>query len=133
MNLKAKIFLFLVLFSGFSFFLSRLSAGDRYFHRLQNWYSLAKKGDWDSAKKLEASIDSADIIVYKLVNDPSILKKYINNLVVKPNKSVEDWLEISRIQNILGKKTDAIQSLSQAQKLDPVRDDIGQIFYSLSR
>ena len=61
------------------------------------------------------------------------LKKYINELTVKPNKSVEDWLELARIQSILGKFDDAYTSISTAKNLDPVRDDIGQLYYQTKK
>ena len=113
--------------------MSSLSAGDRYYGRLSLWYFLAKNGDWTNAVGLESQLDYADISAYKTTHDPVELKKYVNNLMVKPNKSVEDWLELSRIQSILGKTDSAGKSLLQAKTLDPVRDDISQIYYQLFR
>jgi hypothetical protein len=113
--------------------MSSLSAGDRYYGRLSLWYLLAKNGDWTNAVGLESQLDYADISAYKTTHDPAELKKYVNNLMVKPNKSVEDWLELSRIQSILGKTDSAGKSLLRAKTLDPVRDDISQIYYQLFR
>jgi hypothetical protein len=110
-----------------------LSVGDRYYRRLSQWYLFAQKGDWVNAAKLESKLDYTDISAYKTTHDPSELKKYVNNLMVKPNKSVEDWLELSRIQSLLGKTDAAGKSLSQAKALDPIRDDISQMYYQLFR
>jgi hypothetical protein len=109
------------------------SKGSRYFSRLSLWYTLAAKNEWDRADKLEVNLDPADTITYKATHRPAELKKYINNLTLKPNKSVEDWLELARIQSILGKGDDAYTSISTAKSLDPIRDDIGQIYYQTSK
>jgi hypothetical protein len=109
------------------------SRGDQYFGRLTLWYLYAKQGDWANAAKLEKSLDPYDIINYKESHQPSELKKYVNNLVIKPNKTAEDWIELSRVQSILGKADDAKDSLTKAKNIDPIRDDIIQIFYKLYR
>lgn len=106
-----------------------LSAGDRYFARLQLWYLLAKSGDWPAAAGLEAKLDPIDISKFREDNYPPELKKRLNVLVVKPNKTAEDWLELARIQIKLSFLSDALNSLSHAKLLDPVRDDIN-LFYS---
>jgi hypothetical protein len=106
-----------------------LSAGDRYYARLQLWYLLAKSGDWLNASKLEAKLDPVDTIRFKQDNYPPELKKRLNILVVKPNKTTEDWLELARIQTKLTYLSDALNSLSHAKLLDPIRDDI-TLFYS---
>jgi len=106
-----------------------LSAGDRYFARLQLWYLLAKSGDWSAASRLEAKLDPIDISQFKQNYYPPELKKRLNVLVVKPNKTAEDWLELARIQIKLSYLSDALNSLSHAKLLDPVRDDIN-LFYS---
>jgi|GEM_PF-3559458 len=109
------------------------SSGDQYFSRLQSWYSLAAANDWVKADELEKQLDPADTLVYKSTHRPEELKKYINTLTLKKDKSVEDWLEIARVQSILGKVDDAYQSISTARKLDPIRDDISQIFYQTAK
>lgn len=111
----------------------KLNHGDRYYHQLSLWYSYAQKGDWVKASALESKLDYTDISAYKTTHDPVELKKYLNNLMVKPHKTVEDWMELSRIQAILGKTDAAGKSLLQAKNLDPVRDDISQIYYQLFR
>ena len=105
------------------------SKGDAYFSKLQNWYQLAKSNNWSTADQLEKQLDPADVVAYKLTHYPPELKKFVNNLAVKPNKSVEDWLELARIDSILGKDQDSLTAITQAKTLDPIRDDITQIYY----
>lgn len=109
------------------------SKGDIYFNKLQTWYSLAAANEWTKADELDKQLDPADTVVYKSTHRPEELKKYINTLTLKKDKTVEDWLELARVQSVLGKVDDAYQSITTAKKLDPIRDDIGQIFYQTSR
>lgn len=113
--------------------MSSLSAGDRYYGRLSLWYYFAQKGDWINAHLLESQLDPVDIASYKNSHDPTELKKYLNNLEVKPNKTVEDWLELAQIQNLLGKKAEAVNSVGKAFALDPIRDDVSRIYYQIGR
>lgn len=106
-----------------------LSAGTRYFARLQLWYTYARLDDWNNAAKLENRLNPLDIAQYKSDNHPLELKKRLNNLVIKPRKTAEDWLELARIQTKLNYLSDSLNSLSRAKQLDPVRDDI-TLFYS---
>lgn len=108
-----------------------LSRGDRYYYTLRLWYLLAQIGDWDSAAKLEPYLDPADTLTYRTIFSPAELKKRQNSLAVKPDKTTEDWLELARIQIRLGKIIPALASLSQAQKLDPLRDDIAKMISEL--
>ena len=113
--------------------MASMSRGDQYFGRLNLWYIYAQQGDWTNASRLESGLDPVDIAVYKKNHLPSELKKTINQLVVKPNKTVEDWIELARIQVILGNINDAKVSITKAKNLDPIRDDISQIYYQLIR
>jgi len=113
--------------------MSSLSAGDRYYGRLSLWYYCAQKGDWINAHSLEPQLDPADIASYKNSHDPGQLKKYINNLEIKPNKTVEDWLELAKIQYLLGNTSEAVKSVAKALSLDPIRDDIARIYYQIGR
>ena len=113
--------------------MSSLSAGDRYFGRLSLWYYYAKRDDWTNAHLLENRLDQVDISDYKNTHDPSELKKYLNELEIKPNKTAEDWLELAKVQNILGKTGEAVNSVAKALSLDPLRDDISRIYYQIGR
>lgn len=106
-----------------------LSRGDRYFARLQLWYLLAKSGNWPASADLETHLNPLDIQQFKQDNYPPELKRRLNNLIVKPKKNTEDWLELARIQLKLSRLSDAQNSLSHAKLLDPIRDDI-TLFYS---
>lgn len=110
-----------------------LSRGDRYYNRLQTWFKLAKEGDWSNAHKLEGQLDLVHITSYKSAHDPDELKKLINSLTVKSNKNVEDWLELARVQSLVGKNEDALKSVSKAREIDPVREDITRLYYQLSK
>jgi len=110
-----------------------LSAGKRYYNSLQKWYQLASIGDWTSADKVALRLDPPDIALYRQNNHPDELKKIINSLVVAPKKSVEDWLELARVQSILGKKDDSFNSLSKAYELDPIRDDVTSLYYKTKK
>ncbi|MBP9817637.1 hypothetical protein KBC75_02670 [Candidatus Shapirobacteria bacterium] len=110
---------------------SSLNTGTRYYGHLQLWYYFASHGDWVTANKLALSLDPADTLVYRLAHDPQEIRKNINNLVVKPSKSADDWVELSRVQFILGKTDDAKASLTKAYTLDPIRSDISTLYYQL--
>lgn len=109
------------------------SVGERYYGRLSLWYLYAQKGDWSLASKLENKLDQADLINYKSTHRPQELRKTINRLVYKSNKTANDWVELARIQLILGQLQDATESITKAHQLDPIRDDISAIYYQLSR
>jgi len=112
---------------------STFSQGDRYFAKLSLWYYFAKRGDWQTANRLESQLDPADLLSYKQTHHPSELKKYLNELTIKPQKTIEDWVELARIQNIIGKTADSKDALGRAYSLDPIRDDISQIYYQQIR
>jgi len=113
--------------------MSSLSAGDRYYGRLSMWYYFAQRGDWVNAHLMESKLDPVDIAVYKNTHDPTALKKYINNLEIKPNKTAEDWLELAQTQYLLGKTSESVNSVGKAFALDPIRDDISRIYYQIGR
>ena len=105
------------------------SKGDQYYSRLTRWYSYAQAGDWDRAAKLESKLNQEDLIVFKRTHQPAELKKYINALTLKKDKSPEDWLELARVQSILGKSAESLDSLTRAKDLDPIREDISRLYY----
>ena len=110
-----------------------LSVGGRYYLTLRQWYRAAQTGDWLVADKIASRLDPVDIAYYRSLHHPDELKKVINSLVVAPSKSVENWLELARIQAILGKKQDSLDSLTRAHELDPIRDDITSLYYQAKR
>ena len=108
------------------------SKGDRYYRRLTLWYSYAQNNNWPRADKLEKHLDPSDIASYRSLHRIDQIKESINHLAVKTDKSVEDWLELSKLQAKIGENQLARQSLNQARQLDPVRDDINQLFLQFS-
>ena len=109
-----------------------LSAGDRYYSRLNLWFTYAKNQDWSAADTIEPDLDPADISDYKSTHHVTDIKKTINQIIVKPAKTVEDWLELAKLQTKIGDKQSALESLTQARQLDPIRDDINQFYFQLS-
>lgn len=109
-----------------------LSRGDRYYRRLSQWYIYAQNNNWTQADKLEKKLDLTDIASYRSLHRLDQIKKSINSLTFKTDKSVEDWLELAKLQAKIGEKQLAIRSLNQARQLDPIRDDINQLFLQFS-
>jgi len=133
-------FLFAFIFNSFFFLfpansrpLLSFSRGDRYYSRLQLWFDLAKKNDWAAADKIEPLLDPVDIKIYKSQNRLEDIKSQIDAISLKQEKTVEDWLELAKLQAKIGDYDQAKQSLKQAQTIDPVRDDLKQFYFQLDR
>ena len=109
-----------------------LSKGDRYYRRLSQWHIYAQNNNWIKADKLEKHLDSSDIATYRSLHRIDQIKESINRLAVKTDKSVEDWLDLSKLQAKIGENQLARQSLNQARQLDPIRDDVNQLFLQFS-
>jgi len=110
-----------------------LNQGDSYSGCLNLWRLLVQSNDWVNATKLEPKLNSSEISDYKFNYQPSELQKKINYLNSKSNKSVEDFIELARVQFLSNKKQDSFSSIQKARQLDPVRDDIDRLYYSLSK
>ena len=110
---------------------SSLSLGDRYYGRLQLWRLYVQKGDWVSASKLENRLDPVDIAYYKNLYDPQTISQTLLSLTSKPNKNIEDYLEIARLHLQLNDRASALEAVSAAKEMDPIRDDISRLFYRL--
>jgi hypothetical protein len=113
--------------------LSSTSSGKSYFGRLNLWRVLAQSGDWETASTLESGIDPTDIYQYKLANQPQELQKSVDLLLKKENKNPDDWMEISKIQSMLGKIEESKEAIKKAYQLDPIRDDISKLYYSTNK
>jgi len=105
------------------------SKGDRYLARLSLWQLLIDNQQWELADTQEKYLRASDITVYKSKHHPDEIKKQLNNLIIKPGKITEDYLEIAKLQAKLGKYSEAQNSLLIAKNLDPVRDDINSLFF----
>jgi hypothetical protein len=141
------IYLFLVAIIGLNFFviltrsdiftkakkdLFSLNSGDSYSGRLNLWRLLVQNNDWVNAAKLEADLNQSEIGEYKFNYQPLELQKKAASLNLKTNKSVEDYIELARVQILLGQKQDSVESIKKARQIDPIRDDIDRLYYSLS-
>ena len=109
-----------------------LSQGDRYYGYLQLWYFYDQKNDWAKADKLQTRLDINDITFYKSNNHPAEIQKNLAVLNKKENKTIDDWIQSAQFQLRLNKKKEALNSLNEAIKIDPIRDDLSQLYFSLS-
>ena len=107
-----------------------ISKGERYFRRLERWYMLAKRGDWEKAGKLENKIKAEDTGYYKKNNKSEELKKRLNELTVMEQKNAEEWMETALIFYKLGKKEEVYEAISKAHEIDPIREDINKIYFT---
>lgn len=107
------------------------SLGQNYFGRLSLWHLLIQNGDWDTALILESKLDNTDILKYKIANQPQELQKSLNILSQKTDKIADDWIEMSRIQSILGNIEESKIAIQKAYQIDPIRDDISKLYYQL--
>lgn len=110
-----------------------LNKGDSYSGRLNLWRLLVQNNDWVNAAKLEDDLKQSEISDYKFNYQPTELQKKADYLNNKKEKSVEDYVELSRVQLLLGQKQSSIESIKKARQLDPIRDDIDRLYYSLSK
>ncbi len=110
-----------------------LNQGDSYSGRLNLWRLLVQNNDWVNAAKLENNLNPSEISDYKFNYQPTELQKKADYLNNKKEKSVEDYIELSRVQLLLGQKQDSIESIKKARQLDPIRDDVDRLYYSLSK
>jgi len=107
-----------------------LSVGDRYVNRLNKWYSLALENKWDEAAKLEKKLDSDDLKWFKDKYKSENLKKRLNELTIKADKSADDWMEIAKIYSGLGNRESQKQAIKTAHEMDPIRADIEKVYFS---
>jgi len=110
-----------------------LNKGDNYSGRLNLWRLLVQNNDWFNAAKLESRLNETEINEYKFNYQPSELQKKIDFLNKKTDKSVEDYIELARIELLLGQKENSLESIKKARQLDPIRDDVDRLYYSLSK
>lgn len=110
-----------------------LNLGDSYSGRLNLWRLLVQSNDWTNAAKLESNLNASEISDYKFNYQPSELQKKVDYLNNKNEKSVEDYIELARVQLLLGQKQNSFDSIKKARQLDPIRDDVDRLYYSLSK
>ncbi len=110
---------------------SSLSRGQSYLGKLKLWQIFVQHEDWRNAQVLAASLDPKDTTVYESLYSPDIIKSQINQLQYKTNKTPDDWIELAKAYYRLNDIKMTQSALSQAQSLDPLRDDINELIRSL--
>jgi len=148
MKLKLPIIIILALIIGFNLYysqkypdkytqskskLSSLVGSTSYLGRLDFWHLLVQNGDWSNAATLESKLNSDQVTSYKLSYLPQEIQKRIDNLDINNQKTADDYIELSKSQSLLGLSDQAINSIKKAHQLDPVRSDVGRLFYSISQ
>jgi len=108
-----------------------ISKGERYYQNLQKWYLLASKEEWEKAKKIENKLKKEDIENYTKENEAGELRKKLNVIMTQKNKSADDWMEIAVLFYHLGDKDKALEAIKSAHELDPIREDINKIYFTL--
>lgn len=103
------------------------SKSDSYFSRLNLWYYFAGNQDWKTASLIEGQLSSPDLLDFKRHHDPVYLQRQAQTISQKGEQTVEDWVELSKIYVNLNQTQNAIDALSQARRLDPLRVDLEQI------
>ncbi len=108
-----------------------LSKGDRYSGRLLLWQTYVKAQAWDKAKDLSRQLNPIDLAYYQSIYFPANLKKELNQLTVKPDKSIEDYIRLAQLYQNLGDSSSALSAIKTARQIDPVRQDLAAIFWEL--
>ena len=109
----------------------KLDGSSNFIGRLNLWYFFAKSNDWDNAAKFESDLNQIEI--FKKNNQPEKLSQKVTELKSKTNKDAQDYLNLAKIQSSLSLNQDAIESIKQAHQLDPIRSDLDQLFYSVTK
>ena len=107
-----------------------ISAGERYYQRLQKWYVLANRGEWQEADKLALKLKSEDIVYFTQKNNEEQLKERLNELTIRATKNADDWMEIAIINYRLNQKEEAFKAIEKAHKMDPIREDVSKIYFT---
>jgi len=113
--------------------LSSLRGSKNYLGRLNFWRLLVQNNDWENAATLESNLNPDQVKNYKLSYQPQQLQEKLNLLTSYEVKTADDYLQIAKIQSILGNSNQAIDSIKKAHQLDPIRSDIDRLFYQITQ
>jgi len=113
--------------------LSSLHGNTSYLGRLNFWYLLVQNNDWENAATLEPKINSDQVKNYKLSFQPQYLQSKLAQINNQEIKTANDYLQIAKIQSILGLSSQSIDSIKKAHQIDPIRSDIDRIFYQITQ
>ncbi len=111
--------------------LSRFSGGISYLGRLNLWQSLVLSNDWLKASALEIKLDQNQVNQYKSDYQASSLYKKLAQIINKPDKDADDYLDIAKIYTLLDQTELSNEAIKKAHQLDPIRADIDKLFYQL--
>ena len=100
--------------------------------RLHLWRLLVQNNDWDNAATLESKLNPNQVKDYKLSYQPQLLLDKLILLSGLDNKTADDYLQLAKIQSILGYSSQAIDSVKKAHQLDPIRSDIERLYYQVN-
>ena len=113
--------------------LSSFQGNISYLGRLNFWRLLVQNNDWDNAAILESKINSNQVKDYKLSYQPQQLQDKLTQLNSQEIKTANDYIQLAKIQSILGMSSQAIDSIKKAHQLDPIRSDIDRLFYQITQ
>jgi len=111
---------------------SKIDGKTSYLGKFKLWQILVYGNDWTNASILEPDLNPKQVQDYKLANQPEELQKKIDELNKKTSPTADDFLEIARIQSILGSPEKSIDAIKKAHQLDPIRPDVDKLFYTLT-
>lgn len=112
--------------------LSSVKGSTSYLGRLSFWKLLVQNNDWENAASLELKINSTQVQNYKFSYQPEQLQSRLFELNNQKIKTADDYLQLAKIQSILGQPSQAIDSIKKAHQLDPIRSDIDRLFYQIN-
>jgi hypothetical protein len=112
---------------------SSLHGNTSYLGRLNFWYLLVQNNDWENAAILESKINSDQVNSYKLSYQPQQLQNKLTQINSQEIKTADDYLQIAKIQSVLGLSSQAIDSIKKAHQLDPIRSDVDRLFYQITQ
>ena len=112
--------------------LSSLKGSTNYVGRLNFWRLLVQNNDWDNAATLESKLNPNQVENYKLSYQPQQLLVKLSQLTNLETKNADDYVQLAKVQSLLGQSSQAIESIKKAHQLDPIRSDIDRLFYQIN-
>lgn len=126
----------LIFFSFFSYFnqdIFSLSKGDNYYYKLRRWYFYVGNLNWQKASSLESELNLNDIAYYKSKYAPQSIIKRLDDLYRQNDFTIDDYLEIAKLEALMDNNKSAYSAIEKAYKLDPLRTDIEKIYFTFPR
>lgn len=89
--------------------------------------------NWQKAARIESRLNIADISYYKSKYEPQSIIKRLNNLYQQKEFSIDNYLEIAKLETLLDNSKNAYSAIEKAYKLDPLRTDLEKIYFTFPR